>query len=339
MRIGMKKEGYILLPQPIAPEAMEILRAAEYETVIAGEPTLEVVRPLLQGACAIILRTGIKITDELMAQAPVLCVIARTGAGVDNVEVPAATRRGILVTAVPGVNTTQVAEHTFALFLALAKHLPRMDREVRRGNFAIRFANLPRTLRGMTLGLVGFGKIGSEVARMGREAFGLEVLAHDPFLSDKVREALAGQVEFAELARVFREADLISLHLPLTAATRGLVGAPELALMKPGAFLVNTSRGGVLDEEALVDCLKENRIAGAGLDVFDQEPPAPDSPLFALDNLILTPHSAALTREGVARLAGEAVTTALKVLRGEIPREVLVNPEVLSLRDQNEEGC
>jgi D-3-phosphoglycerate dehydrogenase len=264
-----------------------------------------------------------------MGQADELQVISRTGAGVDNVDVVAATRMGILVTVVPGANTRSVVEHALTLILSLMKQIPLMDREIRRDNFAIRFKNLPRDLNGKTLGLVGLGRIGAELARICRQAFDMHILAYDPYVAPETKAAVKAWVEFCDLERLFREAEVISLHVPFSPETQKMIGAQQLGWMKPEAFLVNTSRGGVIDEAALVQCLKERKIAGAGLDVFAREPLPEDNPLKSLDNVILTPHTAALTRECVMRVAVEAAQATLDVFRGRKP-DGLVNPEVLT---------
>ena len=308
---------------------MELLRKAGHETILSPATKLETVQPLMKGVHAVILRTGIKMTRELITHADNLLVISRTGAGVDNVDVPAATDRGILVTCVLGANTRTVAEHALALILALMKQIPLMDHAVRNDHFEIRFRNLPRDLSGKILGLVGFGRIGSELARICHTAFGLRTLVHDPYLTSKTRVAFEKWVEFCDMERLFKESDIISLHIPFSPSTQKLIGARELEWMKPEAFLVNTSRGGIIDEAALIQCLKEKRIAGAGLDVFAQEPLEKDNPLKELDNVILTPHIAALTRECVVRLAVEAVQATLDVFEGKKP-EGIVNPEVLA---------
>jgi D-3-phosphoglycerate dehydrogenase len=308
---------------------MEILKEAGHGIIISPDTRSETIQPLMKGVQAVILRTGIKMTWELMRYADDLWVISRTGAGFDNVDVPAATERGILVTHVLGANTRTVAEHALALIFALMKQIPLMDRAVRDDNFGIRFRNLPRDLSGKTLGLVGLGRIGSELARICHTALDLRILAHDPHLTPEARHAFERWVEFCNMERLFKESDIISFHIPFIPATQKLIGARELAWMKPEAFLVNTSRGGILDETALIQCLKEKRIAGAGLDVFAQEPLEKDNPLKEFDNVILTPHTAALTRECVVRLAVEAAQATLDVFEGKKP-EGIVNPEVLA---------
>jgi D-3-phosphoglycerate dehydrogenase len=318
-----------LLPQSIEEEAMKLLKKAGCEILLSPDTKVETLQPLMKGVNAVILRTGIKMTRELMKNADDLWVISRTGAGVDNVDVPAATERGILVTCVPGANTQTVAEHALTLILALMKQIPLMDYAVRNDHFEIRFKNLPRDLGGKTLGLVGLGRIGSELARICHTAFGLRILAHDPYLAPEARVAFEEWVEFCDMERLFKESDIISLHIPFSPSTQKLIGARELGWMKPGAFLVNTSRGGIIDETALIQCLKDKRIGGVGLDVFAQEPLEKNNPLKELDNVILTPHTAALTRECVVRLAVEAVQAALDVFEGKKPNGI-VNPEVLT---------
>lgn len=324
----MTRAKRILLPQPIEAEAVDLIKKAGYEIVLSPDPKPETVLPLMRGVQAIILRTGIRMTRELMVHADDLWVISRTGAGVDNVDVQAATEIGILVTCVPGANTISVVEHTIALMFALMKQIPVMDQAVREDRFDIRFKNLPRDLKGKTLGLVGLGRIGSELARICHGAFGMAVLGYDPYLPLEARQRLQDWVRFCEMEELFRESDIISLHIPLLPTTQKIIGTKEFGWMKRDAFLINTSRGGILDETALIKCLKERKIAGAGLDVFAQEPLEKESPLKGLNNVILTPHTAALTRECVLRLALEATQSALAVLQGRRP-EGVVNPEVL----------
>ena len=309
---------------------MDFLKKSGCEVVLSSDPKPETVAPLMKGIHGIILRTGIKMTRELMSQAGDLWVISRTGAGVDNVDVQAATEMGILVTCVPGANTLTVVEHTLTLILTLMKQIPLMDREVRRDNFAIRFKNMPRDLNGKVLGVVGLGRIGSKLAGLCHQAFGMRILANDPYLTIEAQAPFKSWVEFCDMETLFRKSDVISLHIPLLPDTQKLIGLKELGWMKSDAFLINTSRGGILDEAALVECLKERRIAGAGLDVFAQEPLEKDNPLKDLDNVILTPHTAALTRECVTRLAVEAARAAIDVLNGKRPSEGIVNPEVLA---------
>ncbi len=323
-------EGYVLLPQPIEGEALQLLREKGLEVVQAKDPKPETVAPLMSGARAIILRTGITITRDLLERSEDLWTISRTGAGVDNVDLNAAAEKGILVTSSLGVNTTSVVEHCFALILALSKQLFFMDREVRKGNFQVRYKNLSRDLREKYLGVVGFGRIGSELARYCHTIFNMNILAYDPYIPEELKKEVSPYITFTSLEDVFQNSDVISIHIPLNQETKGIVSWKYLRSMKRDAFLINTSRGGVLQEKDLVRALNEGCIAGAGLDVFEKEPLANDNPLLKMENVLLTPHSAALTRECVLRMATSAVMRVLDLLHGYIP-ENIANPEVLSL--------
>jgi len=276
----------VLLPQPIEAEAVALLEQQNCTITVAADPKPETVLPLIPDAHGLILRTGITITRDLLASADKLLVIARTGGGLDNVDVAAASEKGIIVTSNLGVNTISVAEHVLSMMLALSKKLYVLDSAVRRGNFGIRYRNLPRDLHGKTIGLLGFGRIGSEIGRICRQAFDMQVLAYDPYLSAEKKSELSPQATFVELAELLANADVVSLHVPLTDQTRHLVDDPEIALMKPDAILINASRGGVVNEAALCEALQNNRIAGAGLDVFGCEPVPADHPLLKLENVI-----------------------------------------------------
>ena len=318
----------ILLPQPIEAEAVALLENANCNLILAPAPKFEIVSPLLKDAQGIVLRTGISITPELLTHADELLVISRTGGGLDNVDVKAATKKGIIVTSNIGVNTSSVVEHVLSLVLALSKQLPLMDRSVRNEQFDVRYKNYPKDLREKTLGLLGFGRIGSDLANACRNIFRMNIMACDPFLSDEVKKKYEKQIRFVDLKTLFSDADVLSIHVPLTGDTRHLVGEQEISWMKPDAIIINTARGPVMDEAALAQALKAGRIGGAGLDVFENEPVAPDNPLLKLDNVILTPHTAALTRECVIRMATEAAQCVIDVLDGKIPKNV-ANPQIL----------
>lgn len=287
---------------------------------LAGEPRLEVVQENDSGSEAfqaelaqahgLLLRSATKVTEEVLDRAPLLRVVGRAGVGVDNIDLAACTRRGVAVFNAPAGNTVSAAELAFALILASARRVPEADRSVREGEWdRSRFKGTE--LSGKTLGLVGAGRIGGEVSRRAK-AFGMRVLVYDPFLTEERVRALAAEAR--ELDDLLREADMVSLHVPLTKSTRGLLDSPRLSLMKPTAHLVNASRGGVVDEEALAEALQENRLAGAALDVYASEPLDGDSPLRSAPNLVLTPHLGASTLEAQERVATEvaqAVRSAL----------------------------
>lgn len=319
----------VLLPQPIEDEAIAILERAGLPWVKAAAPKPEIVGPLLKEAQAVVLRTGIKFTRELLAYPNDLLTISRTGAGVDNVDLAAATEKGIIVTSSIGANTTSVVEHALALILALFKQLLRLDAEVRKGNFAIRYKNLPADLRGKTIGIVGFGRIGSLIAQACHTIFAMKVLANDAFLTAAQKEGYRDWVTFVELPELCAGADVISIHTPLTKETAGMFDAAFFASMKRTAFIINTSRGGVINEGDLIAALGEGVIAGAGLDVFENEPIPADSPLLTLGNVIMTPHTAALTEECVIRMAVAGAERVVELAQGFLPDNV-ANPEVLS---------
>ena len=319
----------ILLPQPVEVEAVQKLEEAGHTVITASDTQPETVLPLIKNVQAVILRTGITMTRELIEAAEDLRVISRTGGGFDNVDIQAATDNGVIVTSNLGVNTISVCEHVLAMMLSLAKKLSRLDHAVRTDNYQIRYQNLSHDLNNKTLGLLGFGRIGCQVATACRTIFNMRVLACDPYLPDEAKEQHVELVTFVDKAQLCRESDFISVHVPLTEETRHALSAAEFALMKPESILINTSRGSVIDEDALVEALQNNVIGAAGLDVQAQEPPDPDSPLLQLDNVLLTPHSAALTTECVIRMATEAADRTLEVLAGKKPLNV-ANPEVLS---------
>ena len=264
----------------------------------------------LEGAQALIVRSATDVGAELLAGAARLRVIGRAGVGVDNIDLDAATERGIAVLNAPAGNTVSAAELTMALILATVRRVAAADASVRSGEWKrSRFKGAE--LRGRTLGLVGAGRIGGAVAQRCR-AFGMRVLAHDPYLTEARAAEL--QVERASFDQVIESADVLSLHVPLTDDTRGLIGSAALARMKRGAFLVNVARGGVVDEAALAESLASGHLAGAALDVFSNEPLEEDSPLRAAPNLVLTPHLGASTDEAqelVATEIAEAVRAAL----------------------------
>ena len=271
----------------------------------------------MKDAEAVLLSTAYQMTADVIGSAKNLKVISRTGVGVDNVDVKAATEKGVLVLNTPQANSISVAEHTVALIIAISKQLLMYDGELRSGNFKIRRTNRSVDIDGKTLGLIGCGRIGRFTAEKCRAAFNMRVIGYDPYIKD-----LPDITLYEDIEEVFKRADYISLHIPLTDETRSMVGTKLLSLMKPTAYIVNTARGGIIDEAALAEALAENRIAGAALDVLESEPPKEDNPLLPLKNVILTPHSAALTKECSARVAHEAALGISEYLKGNTPRFV-----------------
>jgi D-3-phosphoglycerate dehydrogenase len=318
----------VLLPQAIESEAITLLERENCVITVAPDPKPETVSPLIKDTHGLILRTGINITRELIESAAELLVISRTGGGLDNVDVGAASDHGILVTSNLGVNTISVAEHVLAMMLALSKKLSTLDHAVRHSNFGIRYQNLPRDIYGKTIGLLGFGRIGCELGKICQQAFGMQVIAYDPYLPDEKKNECLSWVRMVELKELLEISDFISIHVPLTDQTRNLVDEAELSLMKSDAILINASRGGVVNETALIKALENRKISGAGLDVFSEEPVPADDPLLKLDNVILTPHTAALTTECVTRMATEAARCVIEVFAGRQPPNV-ANPQIL----------
>jgi phosphoglycerate dehydrogenase-like enzyme len=273
---------------------------------------------LLAGARGALVSTD-PFTAEVIAAQPQLQVIARVGVGSDSVDLPAATASGIRVTITPGANDPAVADHTLALVLAALRRIPEHDAMLRRGEWNRTGVYLPRQLSGLTVGLVGLGRIGRQVARR-LQAFGTTVIGHDPEVAEAEGIRLVG------LDELLATSDVVSLHCPLVAATHHLIGAPELRLMKPDALLVNTSRGEVVDQAALVAALRAGTIAAAALDVFEGEPPT-GSPLLTLPNVVLTPHLAGLSTTSVAEMTARAATSVVDVVQGREPAD-LANPSV-----------
>lgn len=315
----------VLIVQPIHDAGMRVFDD-RFDVRVASDPSVATVIREIQGVEGVVVRTA-PFTREIMEAADSLKVIARHGVGVDNIDVRAATELGILVLNTPDANAVSVAEHTVLAIGALAKRMLPMDKATRAGRWEIRNEYKAVDLEGKVLGLVGLGRVGSQVARKAQAAFDMQVIAYDPFVRPEVAQEL-GITLCAELEQVFREADVVSLHTPLTPETRNLVNAARLRAMKRSAFLVNFSRGEVVDEAALYEALTTEIIAGAALDVFQEEPPQRENPLFQLENVLLSPHSAALTQECVIRMATGAARGVVDVLTGERPRFV-VNPEVL----------
>ena len=281
---------------------------------LAGKPKEELDQALAT-ATALIVRSETKVTAEMIERSPNLKVIARAGIGVDTIDVAAATKRGIAVMNAPGANTVSAAEHAIALLLSLLRHIPEAAETMKQGGWdRKRFEG--SELRGKTLGVVGLGRIGGYVAQVAH-AFGMTIVAYDPFVAPQ--RAVELQARLLPIEQLLAEADIVTLHVALTDETRHLLNAQRLKLMKPTAFLVNTARGELVDEQALVSAIREKRIAGAAIDVFAEEPLPKESPLRGLDRVLLTPHLAASTAEAQKRVAVEICTAVREaVLRGDL---------------------
>ena len=309
----------------IAPEARALL--IEHDCAVEfGEPKdgpEDIARKLAAfRPHGLIVRAG-RITAEVIAAAPDLCVICKHGVGTDNIDVAAATARGIPVAFTPAANYECVAEHTLALILALLRQVAAQDARIRRGAFDKRGYDGGQ-LGGKTLGLIGFGKAARRLMELAAP-FGVETVVYHP--SQTVEELPVRVVKVPSADDVFARAEIVSLHCPLTAQTRQMVDARTIGLMKRGAFLVNTARGGLVNEADLAAALREGRLAGAALDVFEAEPPAADNPLFALENTVFTTHVAGVSDVSFRTMGMDAAGHVLAVLGGKpLPAEALVNP-------------
>jgi D-3-phosphoglycerate dehydrogenase len=300
----------------LSEPAQQILRDAGAEIVFVPEPTSEesVIAALAEAKpAAVLMRGNPPFTRRVIESALQLKIIAKHGAGVDSVDVQAAAQRGVAVMTAGAANADAVAELALALMLALARELPRLDRGVKSGAWE-RPHFQGREFRGRSVGIVGYGQIGRRVARLAA-AFGAHVVVHS---RSAIADAQGAEVE-PDFEALLRRVDILTLHCPLTEETRGMIGEAQLRSMLPGALLVNTARGALVDEAALAGALRSGRLGGAGLDTFAAEPPDPKHPLFALDNVICTPHVAGATKGSLLRVGTIAATNIARHLRGEAP--------------------
>ena len=289
-----------VMTQAVCPQGMELLKdiAQVYE---------------MRDADALIVRIA-KCDGKAIAGSPALKVIGRTGVGYDSVDVAEATKRGIPVVITPGANNRSVAEHAVAMMFALSKNLYEAQTEMLRGNWKIRDAKKAFELEGKTVGVIGLGAIGRETAKI-CQGCGMKLAGYDPFLSREKIEAL-GADYYENYEDLLKVSDIVTVHVPLTEGTRNMISKPQLEMMKNTALLINCSRGGIVNEQDLVEALKNGTIAGAGTDVYCNEPPAADDPLLNCPNLIVSPHSAAQTREAVIKMAQMCVRGCLAVCQG-----------------------
>ncbi|WP_041076035.1 hydroxyacid dehydrogenase [Thermotoga caldifontis] len=306
----------VMIVQPIHENGVKMLLNAGFEVIHASSPEPSVVAREIVDCDGVIVRTA-PFTAEIIRSAPKLKVIARHGVGVDNIDVEEASKHGIYVVNTPNANALSVAEATVAFILALAKKLKEMDVATRKGEFKIRDLFSTMDIDGKVLGIIGLGRIGSLVAKKCQAAFSMKVLAFDPYI-DPARAFELG-VELVSLERLLKESDFVTIHVPLTPETKGMIGEAQLRLMKPTAYIINMSRGPIWDELAVLKAVEEGWIAGAATDVFVEEPPKPDHPFFKCEKILLTPHNAALTKECVVRMAEGAAQGVIEVLTGKRP--------------------
>jgi D-3-phosphoglycerate dehydrogenase len=326
-------ETKIFVADEVSDTGLQPLRDAGFVIEKRTRLSPAELREALTDCAGLVVRSETKVTADLMDSATALRVVGRAGVGVDNIDVPAATERGIVVMNAPDGNTITTAEHTIALLIALARSVPQANSSLKSGRWD-RKTFIGVELQGKTLGVVGLGRIGRTVAARAR-AFGMKIVAFDPFIAPE--QARDAEIELAPLDELFANADFITIHTPLTAETRGLIGSAAFAQMKQGVRIINCARGGLVDEGALHDAIKSGVVAGAALDVFVQEPPPSDHPLLLLDEVIVTPHLGASTaeaQEGVAFTVAEQMRDYLLsgALRGAVNVPALGTKELAVLR-------
>lgn len=319
----------LVTAERLAPAGLDILtqRGCRVLFVRAGQEVADIERLMVSEPIDAVISRTFELSEQAIAACPTLKVISKHGVGVSNIHVAAASARGIPVYVTPGANAQSVCEMTLGLMFAAARKVSWMDSEIRAGRWSRAQDGLE--LSGRTLGLVGFGQVARKVA-MVCQAIGMPVRVYDPFL--KAGSDLQGAVAVDSLAALLSESHVLSLHVPLTAQTRNLIGAAELAMLPKGALLINTARGEVVDEAALVDALRSGQLYAAGLDTMAIEPLPSNSPLLHLDNVVLTPHVGGSTPAALAAMARNAATNVLDFLDGKpVPRTSCVNADLLSL--------
>jgi len=317
----------VLIADKIAEEGIELLRQ-HTDVVIKIGLKPEELKAMIGDCDALIVRSQTEVAAEIIESGEKLKVIGRAGVGTDNIDVNAATRKGIVVVNAPTANTVSAAEHTIALMLALSRNVPQANDQLKSGKWQ-RGKLMGIELRNKTLGIVGLGNVGSEVAKRA-QAFEMRVIAYDPFVSTNYARKL--KLDLVSLDQLLEQSDFITLHVPLTATTKELIGAEELAKIKPTARIINCARGGLIDEEALIKAIEQGKLAGAAFDVFNTEP-LTDSSLFRSDKVIITPHLGASTIEAQASAAKDIAEQVLTVLQGGFSRYAVnapyISPELI----------
>jgi D-3-phosphoglycerate dehydrogenase / 2-oxoglutarate reductase len=318
----------VLVPDNVHPSALEVLQAADgLEIVAPGQMKREETLAAIANADALIIRSATKVDADMLAAANKLKLIARAGVGVDNVDVPVATGRGIVVMNTPDGNTVATAEHAFGLMLALARHIPQAYQSMREGKWD-RKSYMGMELRGKTLGIIGFGRIGRAIAKRAI-AFEMTVIAYDPYIPKDIGADLG--VEMVSLDTLYSRSDFITLHSLITDETRGMINRDSIAKMKKGVRIINAARGALINEADLADAIKSGQVAGAGLDVFTNEPPEAGNLLVGLTGVVHTPHLAASTDDAQIAVAVEAAELIVAALNRNEYKNV-VNPDVLKAK-------
>lgn len=303
----------ILVSDALSEEGLKVFKESKELTVdVKTDLKPDALKEVIKDYDALVVRSATKVTKDVIQAAKKLKVVGRAGVGLDNVDLEAATQKGIIVMNTPAGNTISTAEHTFSMILALSRNIPQANASTKKGEWK-RSKFMGVEVYGKTLGIVGFGRIGSEVAKRAL-SFGMKILAYDPFLSAEVAESIG--VEIAELKKVLQEADYITVHTPLTDETRHMISDKEFALMKKGVRIINCARGGIIDEIALIKAIKEQKVAGAAMDVFENEPLSADNEFLKLDNVVITPHLGASTEEAQVNVAIEVAEIVRDALLG-----------------------
>jgi D-3-phosphoglycerate dehydrogenase len=321
---SMKNRPIILSLTTMHELGLRILREAAQLRMASALDAATLQREVV-GADALIIRTGGVVDAALLDRGTSLKVVGRHGVGYDQIDVDAATARGIQVVYTPGANTQSVAEHVFALMIGLSRYFPRMMAGLNAGNYHIRTSMTGRELAGKSLGIIGFGRIGRRVGEIAHLGFGMPVLYHDivPAPPEVEVRANARRAGFRE---VLESSQFVTLHVPLDSSTRGMINSETLVYLRPDAILINTCRGPVVDEKAVALALDSGRLWGYGADVFTVEPPEPGHPLIGRDDVMLTPHSAAQTEEGLRNMAVTIAEEVVGVLRGKTPMNPVNDP-------------
>jgi D-3-phosphoglycerate dehydrogenase len=317
-----EKRKKVLISDSVSEEGIAILRR-EADVDVRTNLKPEEIIAIIGDYDAMVVRSQTKVTAPIIEAGKKLQIIARAGVGIDNVDVAAATRCGVVVVNAPTGNTVSAAEHAFALLLALARNIPQANSSLQSCQWQ-RNEFMGTELRGKTLGIIGLGNVGSEVARRAK-AFEMKLIGIDPLVSDEYSKSI--QVELVDLPRLLRESDFITLHIPLTPQTKNLIGAEQLSICKPSARIINCARGGLIDEEALVKAIKDKKLAGAAIDVFNKEP-CTQSILFGVDNIIVTPHLGASTTEAQILAARDVAEQIVDVFHGQPARAAINVPYV-----------
>lgn len=311
---------HVLIPDNVDQKAIDLLNKADGLTISApGKLTQDELKAQIGTADAVIIRSGVKITADVLDVAPNLKAIARAGVGVDNVDLDAATAKGVYVMNTPGGNTISTAEHTFGLMLALARHLPQGVASLKAGKWD-RKSFTGVELREKTLGLIGFGRIGQAVA-VRAQVFDMTVIAYDPYLPADVFTQMG--VKSVDLDTLFAESDFISLHTLINDETRGFINASAIAKMKDGVRIINAARGALINDADLAAAIESGKVAGAALDVYEPEPPTADNPLINLPQVICTPHLAASTSDAQVTVAVEAAQLIIDTLLNNQPQNIV----------------